>query len=81
MFRYLGWCSWDACYKEVTEEKVRQKADELLDKRVPVKWMLIDDGWLSTKDEMLCDFMPDKEKFPNGFRKMIQDIKRKGKIK
>ena len=81
MFRYLGWCSWDACYKEVSEEKVRQKADELMDKKVPVKWMLIDDGWLSAKEELLCDFMPDQEKFPYGFRKMIQDIKEKGDIR
>ncbi len=28
MFRYLGWCSWDACYTDVTEEKIRQKAGE-----------------------------------------------------
>ncbi len=81
MFQYLGWCSWDAFYKDVTEDKIRQKAAELLEKKVPVKWMLIDDGWLSAKEELLCGFMPDKEKFPNGFREMIQDIKSKGDIR
>lgn len=81
MFRYLGWCSWDAFYKDVTEDKFRQKAAELLEKKVPVKWMLIDDGWLSAKEELLYGFMPDKEKFPNGFREMIQDIKSKGDIR
>ncbi|XCP86830.1 Sip1-related alpha-galactosidase [Roseburia hominis] len=81
MFRYLGWCSWDAFYRDITEDKVRQKANELLEKKVPVKWMLIDDGWLSVQDELLCDFAPDKEKFPAGFKKMIKEIKEKGEIR
>lgn len=81
MFRYLGWCSWDAFYRDVTEDRIRQKADELLEKKVPVKWMLIDDGWLSVRDELLCDFAPDKEKFPAGFKKMISEIKEKGDVR
>lgn len=81
MFRYLGWCSWDAFYTDVTEEKLCQKANELMEKKVPVKWMLIDDGWLSTQDKLLCDFAPDKDKFPNGFKNMIRDIKSKGDIR
>lgn len=81
MLQYLGWCSWDAFYTDITEEKVYQKATELMDKKVPVRWMLIDDGWLSTKEELLYDFMPDKTKFPKGFQKMTKEIKDKGKIK
>ncbi|MDE7414844.1 MAG: alpha-galactosidase [Lachnospiraceae bacterium] len=78
MFHYLGWCSWDAFYTEVSEEKIRQKAEELVQKKVPVKWMIIDDGWLSARDELLYDFVPDKAKFPNGFKDMIKEIKEKG---
>ncbi len=81
MFRYLGWCSWDACYKEVSEEKIRKKAEELSEKHVPVKWMIIDDGWLSVQDDLLYDFAPDQEKFPEGFQNMIKDIKAKGNIR
>ena len=81
MLQYLGWCSWDACYKEVSEEKIRQKADELIEKKVPIKWMLIDDGWLSTKDDLIYSYEPDKEKFPNGFKGMIKEIKEKGNIR
>ena len=81
MFTYLGWCSWDAFYREVSEEKIRQKADELLEKNVPVKWMIIDDGWLSVQDELLYDFAPDKKKFPNGFRNMVKEIREKGDIR
>lgn len=81
MFQYLGWCSWDAFYRDVEENKIRQKAEELLEKRVPVRWMLIDDGWLSVQDELLYDFSPDKQKFPDGFKKMIQEIKQKSDIR
>ena len=45
IFRYLGWCSWDAFYTDVSADLVTQKADELIEKDVPVRWMLIDDGW------------------------------------
>ena len=81
MFNYLGWCSWDAFYREVSEEKIRQKAEELMEKKVPVKWMIIDDGWLSVQDELLYDFAPDKEKFPDGFQNMIREIRAKGDIR
>ena len=81
MFNYLGWCSWDAFYREVSEEKICQKADELLEKNVPVKWMIIDDGWLSVQDESLYDLAPDKKKFPGGFKNMIKEIKAKGGIR
>lgn len=80
MFRYLGWCSWDAFYTEITEEKVRAKAEELYRKEVPVRWLLMDDGWLSVRDSMLYDYIPEKEKFPTGFARMILDIKREGNI-
>lgn len=81
MFRYLGWCSWDAFRTEITEDKLREKADELTAKHVPVKWMLFDDGWFDAREKMLYDFIPDKEKFPNGFKSMIEDIREKGDIR
>lgn len=81
MFRYLGWCSWDAFYKEVSEKGIRDKAAELTEKKVPVAWMLIDDGWLSARDELLSDFIPDKGKFPEGFRKMTDDIREQNNIR
>lgn len=80
IFHYLGWCSWDAFYTDISEEKVRAKARELYDKNVPVRWMLMDDGWLSVKNGRLYDFVPEKEKFPNGFGEMLRDIKREGNI-
>lgn len=81
MFEYLGWCSWDAFYKEVNEAGVIEKSQEIQDKRLPVKWMLIDDGWLQTKDNKLISFKEDPEKFPNGFKYLTNILKNKKDIK
>ena len=75
MLRYLGWCSWDAFYTDVNEEGIRQKAAEFSEKQIPVKWMIIDDGWLSLKDRLLYDYQPDREKFPEGFGRLTEEIR------
>ena len=81
MFRYLGWCSWDAFYTDVTEDKIRQKTQELTEKKVPVRWILIDDGWFGAREKMLADLAPDAVKFPNGFAHMIEDIRQSSRVK
>ena len=83
MFRYLGWCSWDAFYRDVSEEGIRQKADELSKKQVPVRWMVIDDGWMSMdkNEELLVDFAPDRKKFPEGFHRMTEGLREKNGIR
>lgn len=80
-FRHLGWCSWDAFYTKVDETGLRQKAKELTEKSVPVGWMMIDDGWMSTQGTFLTGFAPDREKFPNGFARMVEDIRQTSSIK
>lgn len=76
MFRRLGWCSWDAFYTDVDENGIREKAAEFAEKQVPVRWMIIDDGWLSLKDRLLYEYQPDKTKFPEGFKRMTEDIRK-----
>lgn len=82
MFQYLGWCSWDAFYREVSEDGIRQKAEELTEKEVPVRWMLVDDGWLSVRydTEQLTDFAPDGEKFPRGFGPLADELRTRHSI-
>lgn len=80
MFEYLGWCSWDAFYTDISEEKVRAKAGELKEKEVPVRWILMDDGWLSVHGQKLYSLKPEKEKFPDGFSGMIRDLKKDSMI-
>ncbi len=75
MFEFFGWCSWDAFYTDVTEQKIRQKADEFQQKELPVRWFLIDDGWLSVQDSKLYSYKPEQSKFPNGFLNLTKDLK------
>lgn len=79
-FRSLGWCSWNAFYTDVDEAGLRQKAEEFTQKSVPVRWMIIDDGWMNTQDTFLTDFTPDRKKFPNGFSQMVKDIRQSSTI-
>lgn len=80
MFDYLGWCSWDAFYTDISEEKVLAKGNELKEKQVPVHWMLLDDGWQSVREQRLYDLMPEKEKFPDGFADMVRRLKEDSSI-
>lgn len=33
MLKYLGWCSWDAFYTEISEEKVLRKGQRICGKK------------------------------------------------
>ncbi|KRE48425.1 Sip1-related alpha-galactosidase [Paenibacillus sp. Soil724D2] len=72
---YLGWCSWDAFYQNVTEDGIVQKCYEFKKYRLPVRWVMIDDGWLDIKDKKLVSFQADQTKFPNGLSSVVKKLK------
>ncbi len=76
-FDYLGWCSWDAFYTDVDEAGLRAKAEEFSEKNVPVKWAIIDDGWMSVEGRLLTDFAPDNTKFPGGLKPIVTEMREK----
>lgn len=45
VLEYLGWCSWDAMEIWVNEDETLQKCDEFAEKRIPVRWAILDDMW------------------------------------
>lgn len=49
-FNYFGWCTWDAFYQEVSEEKVREGLESFRAGGVPPKLLILDDGWQSVVD-------------------------------
>ncbi|WP_257284792.1 Sip1-related alpha-galactosidase [Endozoicomonas sp. SESOKO1] len=75
VFKYLGWCSWDACYLDVNEDAVIAKAREFQSKGVPLKWMLVDDGWSEEKERRLLSWQEDRAKFPAGLAGLKQALK------
>lgn len=50
VFEYLGWCSWDAFQINVNEDGLLKKCQEFKDKKIPVKWAIIDDMWGEVRD-------------------------------
>lgn len=81
MFENFGWCTWDAFYHEVSAEKIFQKLDELKEKNIPIKWMLIDDGWCHTVDGKMYAMKSDDVKFPDGLKACVDRIKNEYGIK
>ncbi len=45
IFEYLGWCSWDAFQIRVNHKGLVEKAKELKEKKVPIRYAIIDDMW------------------------------------
>jgi len=65
---YFGWCTWDAFYQQVSQEKVREGLQSFADGGVSPKFIILDDGWQSvrkaaTGEERLTAFQAN-EKFP-----------------
>lgn len=75
VFEKFGWCSWDTFYTEITSEKIYKKLDEFKEKRIPIKWVILDCGWSTVKDERLMAFEADPEKFPEGLAACILKMK------
>lgn len=83
IFEGFGWCTWDAFYRDVSEEGIIAKLEEMKEKQVPVRWVLIDDGWIDADYDRLTisGFDAVKEKFPNGLKGTVQLIKEKYGVK
>lgn len=78
IYRKLGWCTWDAFYKQVNLSGIMEKLEEFKEKNIPVKWIVIDDGWSELTGKNLTElvsFCEDKDKFPGGLKKCIETIK------
>lgn len=77
MFEKLGWCSWDAFYHKVSQQGIFDKLEELQEKKVPVSWALIDDGWLDAdyESQKLKGLDAAADKFPDGLKGCAEQMK------
>lgn len=73
---YLGWCTWDAFYKEVDAEKVVAGLESFRAGGLVPKFLLLDDGWQDTRDARLVSVQAHREKFPQGLGGLIAQCKR-----
>jgi raffinose synthase len=74
---YLGWCSWDAFYQQVDAEGLLNKASEFEQLNIPVRWVMIDDGWSEVKDKRLRSYDAVRDKFPAGLAPVIREMKQR----
>lgn len=75
MFSGFGWCTWNTFYHKVNAKGIFEKLEEFKAKGIPVKWVMIDDGWSTLDGWYLCDFAVDPVKFPEGLGACIKRMK------
>jgi len=85
--RKFGWCSWNALLTlDLSHENIVKIVKGLLEKNVPIRWVIVDDGWQIEERRELPGLAArvmkrlgtDEEKFPKGFRAMVEELKRLG---
>jgi len=71
----FGWCTWDAFYQEISEEHLMAGLSSWHSGGLNPGFLILDDGWLDVKDDLLCSLNPDAHKFPNGLKKIVEEAK------
>jgi raffinose synthase len=72
---YLGWCSWDAFYSKVDERKFLSALKSFRDGGIRPGFVILDDGWLENKGDLLRGFSMNGEKFPRGLGPLVRQAK------
>jgi len=76
---HFGWCTWDAFYKEVNQDKVREGLESFAAGGVSPRLLILDDGWQSIRkfesgEERLTGFSAN-DKFPGGLSTTVSMAK------
>ncbi len=76
---WFGWCTWDAFYQEVSEEKVKQGLEAFAAGGVTPRVLILDDGWQSTRrmpagERRLTAFSAN-DKFGGNLRSIVRAAK------
>ncbi|HEY9165747.1 MAG TPA: Sip1-related alpha-galactosidase [Candidatus Kryptonia bacterium] len=79
----IGWCSWNASVygTRLNENLLVSSAADFKHAGLPMRWILIDDGWFDNTDGKVNSFRPDSTKFPDEFKPVIQKLKNEYGIK
>jgi raffinose synthase len=78
IFQRLGWCSWNAFETRVDATGVVAAARWFHDHHVPVKTVLVDDGWMQIRERKLAGFEANQTKFPGGLAALTANLHRLG---
>jgi len=80
MYGYLGWCSWEHYKRDISEDVIKGAVKTLETCGAPIRWIVVDDGYLTQEGRKLICFAPNKIKFPGGWAP-VTALKSDDKIK
>lgn len=72
---HFGWCTWNAMFVDVGTDTLTNAMKHFKENDIPVKYIILDNGWLENKNGKLSSFKADPEKFPSGLAPLITDLK------
>lgn len=73
---YLGWNTWNASNlgHDLAADWVLAQVDTIQKAGAPVRTVVLDDGYFQQRDSRLQSQAPDKIKFPNGFKPVVDAL-------
>lgn len=79
-FKYLGWCSWEHFRKDIDSDKLVEAAKTIENSGLPIRWLLVDDGFQVQEGTALKGFGPNLNRFPKGWEPLLA-MRKEDKIK
>ncbi|MEG1071072.1 MAG: Sip1-related alpha-galactosidase [Akkermansia sp.] len=70
-FCYLGWCSWEQYKKNINEKLLLDVTQRIEQSPLPIRWILIDDGFQKQKGDKLQSFTPSPKTFPSQWKNLL----------
>lgn len=73
----MGWNSWNCFHDNITEDKIRSIADAMVKsgmKDAGYRYVIIDDGWMTTRRDAEGHIIVDSTKFPHGIKALADYI-------
>lgn len=75
----FGWCTWDAFYQEVSQDKVKTGLESFQRGGIQLRLLILDDGWQSVRKrpsgETRLTAFAANAKFPGGLAPMVRMAK------
>ena len=75
-FNRLGFCTYNAFHDNIGESVLSDLLKNWKDNGLSAGYIIIDDGWMKTKDGKMMSFVPDEKKFSGGLKKFIENVKK-----
>ncbi len=81
-FDTLGWATWGALGRDLSEWRVTEAVVELRNLGVPVNWVSLDEGWQQVnRAQQLVDFDADPARFPAGLGELVRRLQGEGGVR